>query len=322
MMLMSKECQAPRGCRILLLSGFLGAGKTTLLKQLLASAEDLSDTAVIVNEFGEVGIDGALLADAGSNMVELTNGCICCTLSGDLNRTLTDLWATARPGRVLIEASGVADPAIVAKALDDPELARWMSLHTVITVLDALHWQSRHVFGSVFFHQLRRADLILLNKIDLLPEDQVEACLGAVQDAFPNARIVPAVRCAVDPDTLWAAGAACPTGGMGKPAQPSPGDREGHGFISFSFRATRPLDEDHFTRFVDHMPSGLFRMKGPVCFRDRTVMVNHVGGRTDYADWDRGGHTTLAFIGWDISQEQILRDLGQCVVRPRHEHEG
>jgi len=96
--------------RVILLSGFLGAGKTTLLKHILSWRSDMSGTVVIVNEFGEVGIDGSLLRNAGTDVVELTSGCICCTLSTDLKQSLERIWAQYRPQRILIESSGVAAP--------------------------------------------------------------------------------------------------------------------------------------------------------------------------------------------------------------------
>jgi G3E family GTPase len=105
-----RDNQPEHKADILLLAGFLGAGKTTLLKRILSWETDLSDTVVLVNEFGDIGIDGALLKDSGSDVIELTSGCICCTLSADLHQSLTRLWERFKPRRILIEASGVADP--------------------------------------------------------------------------------------------------------------------------------------------------------------------------------------------------------------------
>jgi G3E family GTPase len=101
--------------KVLVLAGFLGAGKTTLLKRILSWETDLSDTVVIVNEFGAVGIDGSLLADAGSDVVELTSGCVCCSLQADLNQTLKKIQKQFNPKRIFIEATGVADPLAIRK---------------------------------------------------------------------------------------------------------------------------------------------------------------------------------------------------------------
>ena len=112
--------------RILLLAGFLGSGKTTLLKRILSWEADLSDSVVLVNEFGDVGIDGALLKDSGSDVVELTSGCICCTLSADLKLSLEDIWKRFQPKRIFIESSGVADPASIVQVLQEPRLMQTM----------------------------------------------------------------------------------------------------------------------------------------------------------------------------------------------------
>ena len=159
--------------RILLLSGFLGSGKTTLLKRILSWETDLSDTVVLVIEFGDIGIDGALLKDSGSDVIELTSGCICCTLSADLRQSLEDIWKRFRPKHIFMESSGVADPAAIVTALTEPLLMRSMRIEKVITVLDADYWEAREVFGPLFYSQLEMADLILLNKIDTQDKEKI-----------------------------------------------------------------------------------------------------------------------------------------------------
>ena len=104
---------------VTILSGFLGAGKTTLLKRILSWETDLSGTAVIVNEFGSVGIDGSMLQDTASNMVEFKSGCVCCVLQAEFNVGLKKLWEDIKPKRILLEASGVADPEGILKVFND-----------------------------------------------------------------------------------------------------------------------------------------------------------------------------------------------------------
>ena len=118
--------------RIILLAGFLGAGKTTLLKRILSWETDLSDTVVLVNEFGDVGIDGALLKDSGSDVVELTSGCICCTLSNDLRRSLLNIWERFRPRKIFIESSGVADPTAIESVLREPKMSPKMETDRIV----------------------------------------------------------------------------------------------------------------------------------------------------------------------------------------------
>jgi G3E family GTPase len=312
---------------VVLLSGFLGAGKTTLLRRVLSWETDLNGTVVIVNEFGEVGIDGALLKDAaGSDMVELTSGCICCTLSSDLKQSLLGIWDRLSPKRVLIESTGVADPTAIADVLSEPDMADRMRLEKTVTVLDADFWEAREVFGPLFYHQLEMADLILLNKIDLVDAERVPAYLKEIHHAIPDCRVVPTIHCRVDPQTLWSTPDRKKTAllkpmefyrpaGMLREAREPDSDRvDASRYVTFTFRTDRPLQEDRFRLFAQSLPFEVFRMKGPVRFAERSAMVNHVGGKSDIFPWPDEGETLLAFIGWDIEAKEILKRLRGCAV--------
>ena len=310
---------------ILLLSGFLGAGKTTLLKRILAWEADLSDTVVMVNEFGDVGIDGALLKDSGSDVIELTSGCICCTLSADLHQSLTRIWNQFKPRRILIEASGVADPKSITKVLQDPQIGQHMALKKIITVLDAEIWTAREVFGPLFYNQLERAHLILLNKIDLMAGEKISQFLEEIHGVIPDCQVVPTIHCEIDPEILWT------------PAQPRmsglkpieffhPAELNGESdsqhshptksvdFVMFSFQDSGILDEACFKNFIRNLPWELFRIKGTVRFADRLEMLNFVGGKSEWSPWEGDPETRLVFIGWKINEEETLKDLERCRV--------
>ena len=308
---------------VILLSGFLGAGKTTLLKHILSWQADLSGTVVIVNEFGEVGIDGVLLRDAGTEVLELTSGCICCTMSADLRASLMQVWERFRPHRILIESTGVADPAGVAEVLSCEALADKMHLEKIVTVLDAEFWEARDAFGPLFHHQLQMAHLILLNKVDQIDQDKIGRYLEQMHALIPGRQIVPTVHCRIDPETLWRPETRA-AGPLLRPIaffRPAGGDlQSGHAsvdasrYVTFAFRCDRLLEEDRFRAFVAGLPFEVFRMKGPVRFKDRTVMINHVGGRTEWLAWDPVGETQLAFIGWRIDGGGILAELSRCII--------
>jgi G3E family GTPase len=319
---------------ILLLTGFLGAGKTTLLKRILSWETDLSDTVVLVNEFGDIGIDGALLQNAGSDVIELTSGCICCTLSADLHQSLMRIWHRFKPRRILIEASGVADPKSIVPVMQDPQIAQLMELNKIISVLDAEIWGAREVFGQLFYNQLEMADLILLNKIDLIAAEKIPRFLDDIHEVIPHCQVVPTIHCAIDPEALWAP--AQPRAFGLKPIQfyqpvdldghtdlhasHSPGEVHDHHpansihFVTFSFRNPGILDEARFKAFIHQLPWECFRIKGPVRFADRLEMLNFVGGKSEWFPWQGESETRLAFIGWKIDKQVTLKDLKRCLV--------
>ena len=303
---------------VIILAGFLGSGKTTLLKKILSWETDLSGTVVVVNEFGDVGIDGALLKDSGSDVVELTSGCICCTLTADLRQSLVRIYTQFEPERILIEASGVADPTSIATVLTESGLRDSMVLKKIITVLDGDFWEAREAFGPLFYNQLEMADLILLNKVDLLSPDQIPQFLREIHQEIPDSQVVPTIHCQVDPQTLWEDRMLRFVG-----LKPLDFYQTGRGrksidassYVTFSFEAATPLEEVCFERFMERLPLEMFRVKGPVRFPDRTVMVNFVGGKMETLPWDDTSDTQLAFIGWEINGDQILSRLKQCVVQ-------
>ena len=164
----TKEKRTP----VSLLTGFLGSGKTTLLNAWLRD-DAMADAAVIVNEFGEVGIDHALIASSNENTIELTTGCLCCTVRGDLVETLRDLHQRRRAGeirdfsRILIETTGLADPVPVIQALITFPVARVFRLGRVITVVDAVNGMSTLDVHAEAVRQVLVADELIVSKTDL-----------------------------------------------------------------------------------------------------------------------------------------------------------
>jgi len=302
---------------IILLTGFLGSGKTTLMKQILSWETDLSDTVVIVNEFGDVGIDGALLKTSGSDVVELNSGCICCTISTDLNKSLKRILKEFKPARIFIESSGVADPTAISSVLTERDLSQSMVLEKIIAVLDVEFWEAREMFGPLFYNQLEMAHLILLNKIDLLDTEKVPSYLKDIHDVIPNSKVVPTIQCRVDPTTLWAdpqpKGFDLKTMDFFKADSSRESVAATH-YDTFSFQTSGRLDETRFNQFVDGLPLELFRMKGPARLVDRTVMVNFVGGRGEWLPWEDEAETQLVFIGWNVDRLKTLNQLEQCLI--------
>jgi G3E family GTPase len=329
------------GAEVMLLTGFLGAGKTTLVSRILGLDMDFSRTVVLVNEFGSAGIDGALIRrTATAEVVEMANGCICCTLKADLLTTLNRLWERFRPRRVILEATGVADPLAIVSALGDPGLFGRFSLSRTVTVVDADFWEAREAFGHVFFNQLSCADLILVNKIDTLDRETVPRVLEEVRKACPGKPVIPTLQCNVDPGILFprdhghgvsqgpGPAGADPSGtGLpvydpgrdvtgdylsGKQDKGASGAETGPEFVSFSWSPGGTVDRGRFETFLAWAPATLFRIKGPVRFRDETCLVHGVGGRIAWEPWQGDPGTCLAFVGWDVDAGAILERVNAC----------
>jgi len=296
--------------RVYVLSGFLGAGKTTLLKRILSWEIDLPGTVVVVNEFGDVGIDKMLLEGVGSEVFELSGGCICCTQKNDLKATLKRIQSKYHPNRILIEATGVADPVAIMETLEEEAFQTLLEPGRVITILEADYWDERENFGSFFQRQLNCADLILLNKVDRLPPDDIPLVLDEIRDAVPHARILPTVHCNVDQESFWTTNS--PDIHAIEDLKYSH-DALDMGFVAFSFQEGTPMDEACFGQFINSLPLELFRVKGLVRYRNRTVMVNSVGGKTEWRDWAETDETQLAFVGLRVNAQEILDRVRECI---------
>lgn len=174
-------------------TGFLGSGKTTLLKRLLAD-EELGDTALLINEFGEVGIDNLLVEEVAPGTVLLPSGCVCCSVRGDLKQALLDLYGKRSRGdipafrRVLLETTGLADPApILATLQRDPQLRGRFHLGLLVTVVDAQHAELQERLHPEWLGQVTAADRLLLSKTDLVPANVIELLWQRLQALNPSA---------------------------------------------------------------------------------------------------------------------------------------
>lgn len=178
---------------VLLVTGFLGAGKTTVVNGLLAHAEGRR-IAAVVNDFGAINIDSELIAGASDGVVSLANGCICCTLEGDLLRTLaTLLRRDPRPDTIVIETSGIADPADIVRNLMDPVVWREAPLETVLCVVDAAA-PAAQLDDALLRAQLRATDVVALSKADLVDAAGLARVRAAVAAIKPQAVVVEAVH--------------------------------------------------------------------------------------------------------------------------------
>jgi G3E family GTPase len=323
---------------VTILTGFLGAGKTTLLNRILHERHG-ERIAVIENEFGEIGVDNDLLLNGGGaeQIVEMNNGCICCTVRGDLVRILGELQArrAARPdafSRVIIETTGLADPAPVAQTFFiDDEVAAHYALDAIVTVVDARHAQAQLDAFHEAQEQVGFADRILLSKIDLVSAEEARQLRQRLVRINPRAPITPVHFGAAPIAELL------DIGGFSLDAilaiEPDFLGEDAHthddAVQSFAFTSTAPFEADKLQAFfreliAAHAPD-LLRYKGVVAFAGQDERVVFQGVHmTMSADagraWASGEarKSTLVFIGRDLPKAALIGRLNACLATQNH----
>jgi G3E family GTPase len=190
--------------RVNLLFGFLGSGKTTLARHLLAHRDPDMKTAVIVNEFGEVGVDGEILKGSNVDVVELNSGCLCCTLRGSLMMAVEELREKSAVERVIVEATGVAQPEELLETLADRSMKGGLEIGPLVTVVDIAKFPKLvAMLGDFYLDQIENADVIVANKIDLVSPEQLEAAARELRELNPDADLVFAEQGHVAPRVLF-----------------------------------------------------------------------------------------------------------------------
>ncbi len=179
-----------QGMPVTIITGFLGSGKTTLLNYILQNCQDLK-VAVLVNEFGDINIDSQLLVSVDENMMELTNGCICCTINdGLLDAVYSVLERNDRIDYLIVETTGIADPLPIALTFLGTELRDLTRLDAILTLVDAETFTEDHFESDAALNQISYGDIILLNKTDLVPEKKVNELEHIIRDVKAGARIL------------------------------------------------------------------------------------------------------------------------------------
>lgn len=278
---------------ITILTGYLGAGKTTLLRHMLKKTSER--IAIVMNEFGEIAIDSAVLKGENIEIAELSGGCVCCSITGEFEEALKEIVGRTKPDRIVLETSGVADPESIV--YDIRENVPMAQLDGVVTLVDARELSHFPGLGETVKSQIRLADVILVNKADLVSEGDMQRIERIVRELNRTALMVRTVGASIDPKLLF--GYRSERAVSHKPHR---ADVE-HFLISGS-----ALRKDAFERFVKHMPEGIYRAKGFVILDDKGYLFNYVNGRYDLEKFD-AKKTELVFIGpGAVSVEKEIRE--------------
>lgn len=308
---------------VTVLSGFLGSGKTTLLNHMLKADHGLR-IAVMINDFGEVNIDKDLVVGQTGDVVELSGGCLCCTIRGDLLESARALLSSGREFDCLIvETSGLAEPAAVAQTFLVPELEESFRLDAVVTVVDSANIETWLEHNETAAEQIRCADLLVVNKLDLVTPEDVDRIKIRLTGINVDARVLPSINGNVPVGLLLDVDAHKPIA----TAEHRHHDQHvDHGAMrSVSFAADIELDYDSFDQFLQGLPDGVFRAKGTVAVHglNRRVIFHRVGSRNvldQGAPWGNQSRFCRAvFLGQDFDGNGLLARLHDCAAVPATE---
>lgn len=309
---------------VTVIGGFLGAGKTTLVNHILSGDHGLK-VAVMVNDFGAVNIDAALITSKEGDLYSLSNGCVCCGMNQGLVEQLEDLLAARTDiDHIVIEASGVADPARIMDTVRYARFAGHMRGDAIVVVVDAAGFDDAIVAAPGLAEaQIGSADLLILNKTDLVSSDTLDA--WRARWAFPDTRIVETTNARAPFDILFA-GEILPRG-VASPFAATPVHERAE---SVTWRHDGPIDAKRLYAVLSALPARIFRAKGFVEADDGRVFAVHaVGPRVSFEPVarvpnDLGGKNLLVLIGFgqNLPFEGVLAQLNGCAVPTKSEKKG
>jgi len=319
---------------VTVLTGFLGSGKTTLLGRLLKSPA-FARTAVIINEFGEVGLDHDLIETSDESFVTLQTGCLCCTIRGDLVLTLADVLRRRDEGtvtpfdRVVIETSGLADPAPILHAvMSDDALAERLTLAGVVTTVDAVHGADTLTRQPESVKQVAVADRLVLTKTDLV-EETPAALTDRLEALNPSAPVLPATFGDIDPARLFDARIWDPAGKLEAPADDHQTHHHDDQIVCLALIREQPIPAVALTLFLEmlaeHCGADLLRLKGIVAIAESPERpavihgVQHMFHAPAFLErWPSDDRRSrLVFIARDLPREfaEALLDAIEAEVR-------
>ncbi len=307
---------------VTIVTGALGAGKTTFVNYVLTEEHGLK-IGVIVNEYGEIGIDGDLIIASKDKLIELPNGCICCTVRGDLIEAVRKLLATKKIDYLLIETSGLAEVVPAAMTFNAPEFVGKVELDSIICVIDAENYAENMKRNETAFEQLQNSDIVLLNKVDIVKPEQVYKIKKEIKKHVPNAQIIETQKCRA-PLKLLLGVAKFDTGKQVNWKRKEHEHAHNTGIESIS-SVTGPVDSEKFEAFWQKLPENIFRAKGIVCIKESQpgakdelrVAFHKVGKRWDMdftRPWEKGEkkQTKVVFIGTKLNEKELEKGLGKC----------
>ena len=285
---------------ITIITGYLGSGKTTLLKKIIN--ESRQKLAIIMNEFGEINIDGKIIKGKNVDISELQGGCVCCSLTGEFEEAVKEIIQKVKPDAIVVETTGVAEPEAIV--IDVQENLPDVRLDSVVTIVDSDAVIKFPAIGHTGKMQIEIADIILLNKTDIIKKNQLILVENKIKSINNKATILKTIKCNININYLF-----------GINAKKSVKKHEKHEIKEsfFSFEADKKISREKFEKFVKSIPKDVYRAKGFVDTDKGSLLFNYVNGRYELEKFNAKG-TELVFIGENIKKykDEIIKKLKIC----------
>ena len=281
-----------------IITGYLGAGKTTLLQHILKNSK--KKIAIIMNEFGEIAIDSKIIKGKNINMTELMNGCVCCSLTGEFEGAIKEIINKIKPDLIIVETTGIAEPD--ALIIDIGKNLKFISLDSVITIADADGIIKFPQIGRTTKIQIEMADIILLNKMDLVPDKELKQVEIKLREINNRAAIIKTKYCEAEINLLF---------GLHEKHWVKLEKEHAHSNMeSFAFDKDIKLDKKKFEKIITTLPKETYRAKGFVNLKDGTYLLNYVASRYSLEKINKE-KTQLVFIGEKILKykNEIFKEL-------------